>query len=543
MNSLTDFLAALPPAAPLAVFTTGTMTAAGSGSGAANFVEFSAAPEEWEMLLSRADRPVILFDLKSVLRERGIPANLSRRLFDVKLATYLENPAYNTENPAACAEAVLRTAELAVTPQDNCRILLKLYEVLAPRWDVSPLFRDIEMPLSAVLAQMEQSGIRLDDNALRKFGMALKIRLAELEKIVYAAAGSEFNLNSPKQLSTLLFETLKLPPPGKKTKSGYSTDAEALAKLRNAHPMIAPLLEYRTLAKLNSTYVEGLLKAQKADGRLHTTFQMTATATGRLSSTDPNLQNIPVRTELGGELRKMLVAEPGELLLDADYSQIELRILAHIAADPVMCEAFRNNEDIHTVTASQVFEIAPDAVTPELRRRAKAVNFGIVYGISAFALAADLGIERAEAQRYIDNYFAKYSGVKAYLDNVVGHAKKNGYVETLFGRRRYLPELKSPVFAVRSFGERVALNMPIQGTAADLIKVAMIRVSRELQAAGLQSRLILQIHDELVVAAPEAEQFKAAKLLQGAMEGALALRVPLAVSLSGGYNYLDLKSL
>ena len=341
----------------------------------------------------------------------------------------------------------------------------------------------------------------------------------------------------------MLFEKLALKPGGKvkKTRNGYSTDADVLKKLRDAHPVVPRLLEYRQLSKLVSTYVDGLLKAVRDDGKIHTTFHMTATATGRLSSSDPNLQNIPVRTELGGELRRMLIADPGELLVDADYAQIELRMLAHMAGDPVMIAAFRNHEDIHTATAAKVFHLAPDAVTPELRRRAKAVNFGIVYGISAFSLAEDLGITPAEAKEYMAQYFALYGHIREYLDRVVHDARKNGYVETLFGRRRWIPELKSPVFPVRSFGERVALNAPIQGSAADLIKLAMVRTSEALKKAGLKSELILQIHDELVLAAPEKEASEAARILRTAMEDAMDLSVPLEVSLAVGANYLEVK--
>ena len=311
-------------------------------------------------------------------------------------------------------------------------------------------------------------------------------------------AGEQFNINSTQQLGHILFDKLGLPPV-KKTKTGYSTSAEVLEKLRGRHPIVEAVLDYRQLAKLKSTYVDGLMKVIAPDGRIHTSFQNTVTATGRLSSTEPNLQNIPVRTELGAELRRMFVAPEGKVLVDADYSQIELRLLAHIAGDEHMIAAFRSGEDIHTVTASQVFGVPPESVTHEMRRRAKAVNFGIVYGISDFSLSQDIGVTRAEAREYMEKYFEKYSGVHAYMTRVVEQAKENGYVSTLMGRRRWLPELKSSNFNLRSFGERVALNMPIQGTAADIIKLAMIKVRDKLLSEGLEARLVLQVHDELIV--------------------------------------------
>ena len=504
------------------------------------FFECAAPDASFWREFFRPDRLKVLHDAKRWLRQIETPVDSGKGFFDVMLAVYLDNPASDAQTPAGCVQTILQRELDETNLEAGCRALRELYQALLPRYDANRLFREIEMPLAGVLARMECRGMRVDTAALRQYGDALTARLAELERSIFDLAGETVNLNSPKQLGVLLFEKLGIAP-GRKTKSGYSTDADVLKKLRDAHPVIPLLLEYRQLSKLNSTYVEGLLKAVHADGKIHTSFNMTATATGRLSSADPNLQNIPIRSELGGELRRMLTADPGELLVDADYAQIELRLLAHIADDPAMIAAFQNHEDIHTVTASRVFHVPSDAVTPELRRRAKAVNFGIIYGISAFALADDLGITRDEAQRYIDQYFIQYGKIREYLDRTIHDAKKNGYVETLFGRRRWLPELKSPIFAVRSFGERAALNAPMQGTAADLIKLAMVRTARTLAAAKMRTELVLQIHDELILAAPHGEEEAAARILKEAMENVIHLAVPLEVSLSTGTNYLELK--
>ncbi|MDO4831179.1 MAG: DNA polymerase, partial [Clostridia bacterium] len=357
---------------------------------------------------------------------------------------------------------------------------------------------------------------------------------------IYSEAGCEFNINSPKQLGKVLFEDLQLPCK-KKTKSGYSTGAEVLESLRYQHPIVDMVLNYRTLAKLNSTYCEGLLKVIGKDGRIHSSFNQTETRTGRISSTEPNLQNIPVRTELGREMRKFFCAKEGWTLVDADYSQIELRVLAHISQDKNMIAAFKNNDDIHSITASQVFNMPLDMVTPIMRSRAKAVNFGIVYGIGAFSLAKDIGVSNKEASQYIKNYLAHYSGVDEYMKNVVEKAKLDGYVETMFGRRRYLPELTSAKAMLRKFGERVARNMPIQGTAADIIKIAMVRVNDRLKKEGLRSRLILQIHDELIVEAPLDESEHVAMLLQEEMENAVVLDVPLTADAAAGKTWYDAK--
>jgi DNA polymerase-1 len=365
-------------------------------------------------------------------------------------------------------------------------------------------------------------------------------KIAELEREIYDLAGEEFNINSPKQLGTVLFDNLLLPAP-KKTKTGYSTNAEVLKSLKSKHPIIEHILSYRELTKLKSTYADGLVKVIDADGRIRTRFHITVTATGRLSSTDPNLQNIPVRRELGSALREMFVAQEGWVLIDADYSQIELRLLAHIAGDTRMQEAFLRGEDIHAVTASQVFGVPLEEVTPIMRSRAKAVNFGIVYGISPFSLSHDIGVAVAEAKAYMESYFNKYSGVRAYMKEIVQQAKRDGYVVTLFGRRRTLPELKSSNHSIRSFGERAALNTPIQGTAADIIKIAMVRVSSRLMAEGYAARLILQVHDELIVEAPEAEAEAVKALLVEEMERAADLSVPLLAEAHIGKTWASAK--
>ena len=397
---------------------------------------------------------------------------------------------------------------------------------------------DIELPLCPVLAEMEQAGFLVDRKALEAFGVMLAARIADAQQKIYDYAGENFNINSTQQLGRILFEKLQMPA-YKKTKRGYSTSAEVLEKLSGQHPIIDEILEYRQLTKLKSTYVDGLVKVIRPDGRIHTSFQNTVTATGRLSSVEPNLQNIPVRTRLGAEMRKMFIAGPENVLVDADYSQIELRLLAHIAGDENMIEGFRSGVDIHTITASQVFGVPVEMVTKQMRSSSKAVNFGIVYGISDFSLAKDIGVSRYEAKAYMERYFAKYSGVHAYQKQVVEQAKKDGYVSTLMGRRRWLPELKASNYNTRSFGERVALNMPIQGTAADIIKLAMIRVQNRLKAEGFTGRLVLQVHDELIVECPEAEGEQVARLLEEEMEHVMELRVPLLAEAQVGHSWAD----
>lgn len=460
-------------------------------------------------------------------------------VFDTALAAYLLDSLGGDPPLERCAAKFLGVS--IPDPVQNPAVLAQLSTKLREELKNSgmlALYETVELPLCEVLADMEHTGVAVDRGMLRAFGERLSAEMAAVQKKIFELAGETFNINSTRQLGEILFEKLGLPA-GKKTRSGYSTDIEVLEKLKEMHPLVPAVIEYRKLGKLKSTYVDGLLAVIAPDGRVHTSFNMMVTATGRLSSTEPNLQNIPVRTELGAEIRRMFVASPGGTLVDADYSQIELRLLAHVSGDAAMQEAFRNGEDIHTATASQVFGVPPGEVTAEMRRRAKAVNFGIVYGISRFALAEDIGVSRKEADRYMNQYFATYSGVRKYMDSIVESARRNGYVSTIMGRRRLLPELESPVFSVRAFGERVALNAPIQGSSADIIKLAMGNVFRRLRREKLKAKLILQIHDELILDAPLEEAERVADLLREEMENAVHLSVPLPVEVSAGPNWGD----
>ena len=403
------------------------------------------------------------------------------------------------------------------------------------------LFNNIEMPLVRVLADMQYIGMNVDKEELASYGNVLKEELEELTKEIYKLAGEEFNINSPKQLGEVLFDKLKLPY-AKKTKSGYSTDVDVLEKIKNEHEIVSKILDYRALAKLNSTYVEGLIPyINESDGRIHSYFHQTVTATGRISSTEPNLQNIPTRNEAGKKIRKAFKPSEGCIFLDADYSQIELRVLAHISGDEHMIEAFMNDEDIHKQAASKVLNIQVDEVTKEQRASAKAVNFGIVYGISDFGLAGQLGISRKEAKVYIDQYLEKYSGIKKFMDTIVEDAKEKGYVETLFSRKRQIPELKSSNYMVRQFGARAAMNTPIQGTAADIMKIAMIQVFKRLEEAGLKSKLVLQVHDELIIDTCIEEKEKVKEILKTSMEGAIKLSIPLKAELGEAKNWYEAK--
>ena len=472
-------------------------------------------------------------DLMRALLDEGLPTD--GFVFDTALAAYLLDATAGSYDLPRLAQTYLGE-ELP-----DAQSVWALQPVLHEKMDAQamlPLYTDVELPLCPVLARMEQAGFLVDRKALYDFGESLTSSIEQLQQSIWALAGEPFNIQSPKQLGNVLFERLMLPA-GKKTKTGWSTNAAVLDKLRGKHPIIEQILDYRTLTKLKSTYADGLLKEISADGRIHTNFQMTVTATGRLSSTEPNLQNIPVRRELGAQIRKMFVASPGKVLVDADYSQIELRLLAHIANDETMIAAFRSGEDIHAVTASQVFGVPLAEVTPLQRSHAKAVNFGIVYGISAFSLAQDIGVFQSEAKAYMDSYFAKYHGVRAYMTRVVEQAKADGYVTPLFGRRRGLPELKSSNFNLRSFGERVALNMPIQGTAADIIKAAMVRVDARMRAEHLQARLLLQVHDELIVECPAAEAETVKAILVDEMEHVVDYRVPLLVDAKIGASWAE----
>ena len=456
-------------------------------------------------------------------------------VFDTELAAYLLD---STESSYPVERLAMR--HLGTTMPD-VQAMYELYPVLDAKLaeiGSKELYYKVELPLCEVLADMERTGFLVDKAALAAYGESLVSGIDALQEEIWRLAGHKFNINSPKQLGEVLFEELMLPA-GKKTKTGWSTNADVLEKLIGKHPIITDILDYRMLTKLKSTYADGLMKVISPDGRIHTNFKMTVTATGRLSSTEPNLQNIPVRRELGSEIRKMFVAAPGHVLVDADYSQIELRLLAHISGDETMKNAFLTGEDIHAVTASQVFGIPLDEVTPQMRSHAKAVNFGIVYGISAFSLAQDIGVRPREAQAYIDAYLEKYHGVREYMERVIAEAKENGYVSTLFGRRRPMPELKSSNRNTRNFGERVARNMPIQGTAADIMKLAMVNVYRRLKAEGLPARLILQVHDELIAECPEEEAGRVAKLLEEEMEGAVSLSVPLTAEAKTGHSWSE----
>ncbi len=487
------------------------------------------------------------------------------KLFDAAIAAYLVNPlkdSYGYEDIAReyldrmlpsraellgkdpAAEAMEKEPQKFLDYMCGCPLVVfGAYEKMCARLDelgMRKLFEEIEMPLVYTLADMEREGIRVQADELRAYGERLTGRIAELERMICEAAGEEFNINSPKQLGVILFEKLQLPH-GKKTKTGYSTAADVLEKLAGEFPIVSDILEYRQMTKLKSTYADGLANYIAPDGRIHGKFNQTITATGRISSTEPNLQNIPVRMELGRLIRKVFVPDDGFVFLDADYSQIELRVLAHFSDDERLIQAYRDAQDIHTTTASQVFHVAPEDVTPLLRRNAKAVNFGIVYGISSFGLSQDLSITRREAQEYIEQYFRTFPGIKRFLDRTVEDAKKNGYVTTMYGRRRPVPELSSSNFMQRSFGERVAMNAPIQGTAADIIKIAMNRVNDWLHSHNMRSRLILQVHDELLVetAGDELEEVRA--MMVHEMQHAAELKVRLEVDIHSGSNWYEAK--
>ncbi|MFQ7307612.1 MAG: DNA polymerase I [Mediterraneibacter sp.] len=468
--------------------------------------------------------------------------------FDVIVAAYLLNPLKSDYD----YEAVARE-QLGLLVDENMDQAAKACYEAYTAYAAAPvlkkklkesgmdrLFFEIEMPLVFTLYDMEQAGVKVEAEALKAYGDQLGIRLVELEKEIYEMAGEEFNINSPKQLGVILFDKLGMPH-AKKTKTGYSTAADVLDKLAPDYPIVAKILEYRQLAKLKSTYADGLAGFIGADGRIHGKFNQTITATGRISSTEPNLQNIPVRMELGRLIRKVFVPKEGCVFVDADYSQIELRILAHCSGDEQLIQAYREARDIHRMTASQVFHTPFDEVTDLQRRNAKAVNFGIVYGISSFGLSQDLSITRKEASQYIEHYFETYPGIKKFLDDAVAHAKEKGYAVTLFGRRRPVPELKSSNFMQRSFGERVAMNAPIQGTAADIIKIAMIGVSGELKKRNMKSRLILQVHDELLIEADESEVEEVKAILKDQMEHAAELSVPLIADMHTGRNWYEAK--
>ncbi len=501
-----------------------------------------------------------------LLKQIGIePHNL---MFDVEIAGYLLNSNISKYTIEYLSEEYLKVNTDALIKEEEPQekqltlfdmpkeekpskrnyiyayLINKLYYTLEEKMketDTEELFKTIEMPLSEVLADMQYQGIYVDKEKLQEFGNELKTRLNELTSEIYELAGEEFNINSPKQLGEILFEKLQLPM-GKKNKKGYSTGVEVLEKLKDVHPIIEKLLEYRQIGKLNSTYVEGLIPCiNENTHKIHSSFHQTVTATGRISSTDPNLQNIPTRNELGKNLRKVFIPDVNKTFIDADYSQIELRVLAHISNDEHMIDAFNKDEDIHKQVASKVFDTPMDEVTKEQRTRAKAVNFGIVYGISDFGLSEQLKIPRKEAKQYIEQYLDKYQGIKQFMEDIVETAKTEGYVETLFHRRRYVPEIKSNNFMVRQFGSRIAMNTPIQGTAADIMKLAMVNVYKELKSQKLKSKIILQVHDELLIEAVEEEKEQVEKILKQEMENVIKLKVPLKIDIEEGNNLYDAK--
>ena len=506
----------------------------------------SAWLKEQNVQLVEKNECCIFFDVKNAMGELGsLPVS---HCFDGTIAAYLLNPLKSDYTGEDVARERLNLLIEDKLPDDS----KACYEAYTG-WKAAPilqeqltennmwkLFVDVEMPLVETLYDMEQCGVRVEADELKAYGEKLGVRIHELEQEIYEEAGEIFNINSPKQLGVILFEKMGLQG-GRKTKTGYSTAADVLEKLAPEYPIVAKILEYRQMAKLKSTYADGLAGFIQADGRIHGKFHQTITATGRLSSAEPNLQNIPVRMELGRLIRKVFIPEDGFVFVDADYSQIELRILAHCSGDDMLINAYRQAQDIHRITASQVFHVPFDEVTDLQRRNAKAVNFGIVYGISSFGLSQDLSISRKEAAEYIDQYFLTYPGIKTFLDNTVASAREHGYVETLFGRRRPMPELKSSNYMQRSFGERVAMNAPIQGTAADIIKVAMIGVSRRLKEKQMKSRLVLQVHDELLIETyiPELEQVE--EILKEEMERAADLKVPLLVDMHTGNNWYEAK--
>ncbi len=495
---------------------------------------------------ARSAERFVMFDIKQALSD--IRLECPKNCFDATVAAYLLNPLKNNYT----YEDVARE-QLNIIIEDKAELHIKVcyeaytaYAASSILWEklkecrMDRLFTEIEMPLVFTLYDMEQNGVRIEAEALKYYGDQLGGKIVELEKEIYADAGETFNINSPKQLGVVLFENMKLPG-GKKTKTGYSTAADVLEKLAPDHPVVSKILEYRQYSKLKSTYADGLANYICGDGRIRSKFNQTITATGRLSSTEPNLQNIPIRMELGRLIRKVFVPEEGYVFVDADYSQIELRVLAHCSGDSHLIEAYREAEDIHRITASQVFHVPFEEVTEQQRRNAKAVNFGIVYGISSFGLSQDLSITKKEAAQYIEDYFHTYPGIKSFLDDTVKHAKEMGYVVTLFNRRRPVPELSSGNFMQRSFGERVAMNAPIQGTAADIIKIAMTGVNRRLKEKQMKSRLVLQVHDELLIEAHRSELDEVKTILKEEMENAASLDVPLEVDMHTGDNWYEAK--
>lgn len=507
----------------------------------AETLAFDGCLDSAREFLCDAERKFILFDCKSAYHELS-SIEFENCHFDIMLAAYVLNAGDGSFDLPRLAMSNL--SEIIDENTIKSAIIYDIYKILKAKIEelgFEKLFYDIEMPLATVLFEMEREGFKIDREGLSSYGISLDSTISELQNRIYGYAGKEFNINSPKQLGEILFENLMLPH-GKKTKTGYSTNAEVLDKLRAYHPIIEDILDYRQVVKLKGTYVDGFIKLLTDDNKIHTTFKQTGTATGRLSSAEPNLQNIPIRTPLGRELRHYFIPKTSDyVLVDADYSQIELRLLAAISGDENMIGAFKSGVDIHTSTAANVFHVPESMVTSELRKRAKAVNFGIVYGIGEFSLSDDLHISMKEAKEYIESYKASYPLVDKYLKDVVAEGYANGFVSTLYGRRRYIPELSGQNKMLKKFGERVAMNSPIQGTAADIIKVAMINVSRRLKAEGVDAHLILQVHDELVIEAHRSCVDRAATILREEMENAINLPVPLSVELTEGETWYDNK--
>ena len=525
--------------------------------------EFEEELKQGIISIINSGADIIMYDVKEQLDYLDIL--YKKNVWDIGIAAYLINPLTDTYTGSDISRDFLgeqikeyqelfgKSTVYEALNEDKdtfisycikqCDVLVRGFAEIKKKLEsegMYELYRDIEMPLVYTLYNMEKEGIGVDKNALAEYGRSLSESIVSLEKQIYEYAGEEFNINSPKQLGVILFEKLKLPF-AKKTKTGYSTSADILDKLRNEDPIVNAVLEYRTLAKLKSTYADGLAVFIREDGRIHGKFNQTKTATGRISSMEPNLQNIPIRMELGRQIRKVFVPKEGCVFLDADYSQIELRVLAHMSGDESMIEAYNEGEDIHAITASKVFHVPPEEMTPELRRKAKAVNFGIIYGISAFALSQDLNITKKEADEYIKKYFETYPKIKGFLDGLVDSAKKLGYSVTEFNRKRPVPELSSSNFMQRSFGERVAMNAPIQGTAADIIKIAMVRVEKRLYEEKLRTRLILQVHDELLLEAPYEEAVQAAAILKEEMINAVNMSVKMEVEVKEGTNWYEAK--
>ena len=522
---------------PVCIYFDGNILSVTDGKTSVTTVEGAGADDVVGYIQSN---DFVCHDLKALLRKLHVSGDGIRCIYDTKLAVYLLNPGKKCE---LADVALLETGITPDSPENSVCAVNRLYEITSQKLEeagMTDLMRNIELPLAVVLAEIEERGFKIDADGIRNYARVLQLEEDALADKIWLQAGHQFNINSPKQLGEVLFEEIGLPA-GKKNKNGYSTDADTLEELRPYHTIIDDILTYRQISKLRGTYGDNLADQADANGRIHTNLNQTGTATGRLASNDPNLQNIPVRGDTGRELRKFFTADDGYVLIDADYSQIELRILAELSGDRNMGEAFISGEDIHASVASQVFGIPLDDVTPDLRRRAKAVNFGIVYGISEFSLSKDIGTTRKKAKEYIENYLATYNKVDEFLKNSVKNAKEDGYTTTMFGRRRYIPEIKSSNFNLRSFGERVAMNSPVQGSAADVIKIAMINVSRALREKGIDAHLIMQVHDELIVEANENCADIAAEILINEMENAVKTRVPLTADCGIGKTWYDAK--